>query len=467
MVLPASPPADAYARDAERWVQRILRQLALTKQGILLLVDNGQPWQLQVLLERLVDEYPEIEVYTKAAAVAALPTGSTAVFVPDPKDAYALNMGRPLFSRHELRVVLFCETAVSHALRRDAPDFFDWISLVVQCPPSQPPHIVEGLRMALDRNAGVAWMDDRPDATQLMCHALNDIFHADVLKEINLNDSFAKIVKEIKLAKDHWLWAHAKHELLVHRFRWGLAAARRKSRAVVIVPERLQATTALEGFYPVRARERSIAEIRRRFFDAGARRIPGRLAAWTRGDPDRVDFLEQRLRSSFDEMALERDRDSIDTTSIAKRSSIDIVPYDDPARMALQAFELGDDDAGNYLVKRALRRLKTQPYAKPLREQLLQWADLRQITEEIPKFNPLTYPTEENDDFAEFVENKILVDQLIKLLPDDDQKFIRKFLADFDEERLARELGQNVTTIGRRLKDLGAQLHRLLEENEL
>ena len=83
------------------------------------------PERLGDLVRGLVGEYPEIDVHVDLPAVEEVPEGSAMVLIVRPEHAGPLNMGRPIFARRRLKVVLWCDHETTLALMDHAPDFFD------------------------------------------------------------------------------------------------------------------------------------------------------------------------------------------------------------------------------------------------------------------------------------------------------------------------------------------------------
>lgn len=87
----------------------------------------------------LLPEHPELEVYTEAPELLAGPEGAAAILAVRLEDALFLNAQRPRFAEGGLKVILWCSAETSAGLAREAPDFFDWISHRVECPPITVP----------------------------------------------------------------------------------------------------------------------------------------------------------------------------------------------------------------------------------------------------------------------------------------------------------------------------------------
>lgn len=346
-------------------------------------------------MRALCERYPDVEVYTEASELSTLRPGSTAVLVPSVEDAALLNMTRELFSQRALRVVLFCEREVSEALRRGAPDFFDWISLVVECPPQVPPFVVAGIRAAVKARApGLAWIGEEEAPTETMRVAFKEALQqATTFCDVDLRAPFKVLVDDIRQAEKKWIWARGEHPSLVRRFRWALAEAGRKQRAVLVTPEMLSVSAIQSGLFPVQSEALPIAAARALLRKAGAK-APGRLAAWVHVEQDAVALVawlleheeEQRLEvmardaddpgAALSAFALERALRQAQSPAEgfapvpqyrflwsagdlrAARRRLPDLPEGaslkhTPGRVALRALELGDENVAAYFAHRA------------------------------------------------------------------------------------------------------------------
>ena len=155
MVLPAPPAHDQVPPAEAGWIDGIRLGLRLSGAGgILLHVTRAVPERLGDLVRGLVGEYPEIDVHTDLGAVETVAEGSAMVLILRPEHAEALNLGRPIFERRRLKVVLWCDHETTLALMEHAPDFFDWVSGHYECPLAGPvAHAVAGLKAAYEAGA--------------------------------------------------------------------------------------------------------------------------------------------------------------------------------------------------------------------------------------------------------------------------------------------------------------------------
>lgn len=168
MVLP-TPATDDPLRPETGWIEAIQRTLRLSKGGVLVHVDHAGPERLGDLARALLVEWPDLDVLDGVAGLETAPEGATRVLVPHVEEALWLNLNRPIVSRRNLKIVLWCDHATTVELSRKAPDFFDWISAHVECPTGLVPFALAGFRAAIRAEAPSILMDGqrrRSRATQ-------------------------------------------------------------------------------------------------------------------------------------------------------------------------------------------------------------------------------------------------------------------------------------------------------------
>jgi tetratricopeptide (TPR) repeat protein len=137
MVLPA-PTVDDAPRQA--WLRRIDRVLSLTERGVLILLSDARPSHIRPLVDQLRRSTGATPlVVRRARELEEAQPGTCVVLVAREADAGWLNAKRPIFSDRELRVIVWAKPGVVAKLRAGAPDFFDWISHVVDAPPPRRP----------------------------------------------------------------------------------------------------------------------------------------------------------------------------------------------------------------------------------------------------------------------------------------------------------------------------------------
>src|SRR5580700_8628044 len=125
MVLPAPSAHDEVPPREADWLEHIKLSLRLSgARGILIHVDRAVPERLGDVVRALVGEYPEMDVHPDLGAVETVPEGSVMVLILRAAQAEALNLGRPIFARRRLKVVLWCDRETTLALIDRAPDFF-------------------------------------------------------------------------------------------------------------------------------------------------------------------------------------------------------------------------------------------------------------------------------------------------------------------------------------------------------
>lgn len=94
--------------------------------------------------------------------LAELPPATTVILAVTPSigsDALDwLNLNRPVIADRRLNIVLWCEGDAAAVLACGAPDFFDWISARVDCPPAAAAFAVTEVKAAIRARApGIAW----------------------------------------------------------------------------------------------------------------------------------------------------------------------------------------------------------------------------------------------------------------------------------------------------------------------
>lgn len=225
------------------WIDEIRQAIDLHRRGMLLLVDGAILEKLGALVRGLLPHHPTLEVVTNPTQLPSLPDGSVVVYLPRAEHAFWLNVNRPVFARKSLKVVLFSSRDVTEVLAREAVDFYDWIAQRVDCPDGVAEHAVLGIRQALRcRAPGIiyAYGDDlRPDA-RARIDRFERLFRAALpgrtLQWIDVRVTYAHIVKSIATAGRAWVACDVVGHEDAARFRWALAEAKRKTRAVILVP---------------------------------------------------------------------------------------------------------------------------------------------------------------------------------------------------------------------------------------
>ncbi|KYG04657.1 hypothetical protein BE21_45535 [Sorangium cellulosum] len=118
--------------------------LRMIRRGILILVADACDARLGELVRALSPEHPGIEVHTRAPEAVRAEPGSLLVLQPSEQDVDWMNLNRPVFADRALQVILWCDGERARRLARGAPDFYDWISLWMECPAGPPGFAVHG-----------------------------------------------------------------------------------------------------------------------------------------------------------------------------------------------------------------------------------------------------------------------------------------------------------------------------------
>lgn len=296
MVLSAPAAHDPVPPREAEWVPRVALALRLAKAGILIRVDHATPERLGDLVRGLIGQHPDLDVITELGALEEAAEGSVLVLIARPEHADALNLGRPLFSRRKLKVVLWCDHETSVALAQGAPDFFDGISHHEDCPPGPvPPHAVAGFRCAVEAGAlGVVWRGaGKKSEKGRASAALSAAFPGQKIDDwIDPgHDSLPKIPD----TREGWFGCLVGTLSQVRHVRWAMAEAKRRGRAVIVSPSH-----PCPGFWPVHDRLMPLVVATSTLRSAGSRR-PGALAALTGLEEEAVELARVLLAAGASE----------------------------------------------------------------------------------------------------------------------------------------------------------------------
>ncbi|MBK8254360.1 MAG: hypothetical protein IPK82_17040 [Polyangiaceae bacterium] len=285
----------------EQWILEIQAGLQLSPGGVLILVDKAAPEQLGKVVRSLIVDHPNLEVLVDVQELVTLPDNTVVVLQPTPSDAEWLNEHRPLFARKALKVVLWCDDPTSKALAQQAPDFYDWISQRQDCPPGVSEHAVWGLKKAVCARApGVLFVRDNPSK-----EAFEKVFHAALPRRrlVWLEPDYtpySTLVDQIRKARSAWVGCLSWTLDSAERFRWALAEARRRTRAVLVLPDGRE-----DWFWSVTDDLYSLRDSVRLLSKAGAKH-PGRVAAVSGLEWSTIIHLLELLIRNYDEADLLR-----------------------------------------------------------------------------------------------------------------------------------------------------------------
>lgn len=209
--------------ELQAWCARIQRLLELGKKGVLVLLQGAGPEHLGPLVRNLWSQ-EAAHVCLKASEIEDLTPGSLVVLTVSTSDAAWLNTHRPLFARRRLRVLLLANDETAGGLARTAPDFFDWISHVVQCPHFLRAHLVASLKV-YRAAPGIRFFG--ADAQEYLRKAFPD----EPLEVVVGPVRYEELVRAFQDAQDQRVVVLAD----VHpvRLRWAMAEARHKGGCVV------------------------------------------------------------------------------------------------------------------------------------------------------------------------------------------------------------------------------------------
>jgi len=248
----------------------------LSAQGVLTLVDNAAPARLREAYLRLRARDPATDVIVDVVRLADLPAGTTVILALKPPiggdDLDWLNLNRPIVSDRRYNVVLWCEDDAAAVLARRAPDFFDWISARVDCPPAPAAYAVADVKAAiLARACGIAWAGPGLEDTLAAVRPGRSLRRVPVA-------SYQSMLEALTSREPGWLFLEGVDtEFHLRRLRWAMAES---GRRVIVFRRSIEQT--LPGWWTVHAEHVPITEAVHGLAAAGG---TGRLAALTGLDP--------------------------------------------------------------------------------------------------------------------------------------------------------------------------------------
>ncbi len=243
---------------------------------MLTLVDHAAPSRLREAYLRLRGRDPETDLIVDVQRLAERPAGTTVILAVTPSisaDALDwLNLNRPLVADRRLNLVLWCEGDAAAVLARGAPDFFDWISARVDCPPGPAAFAVADVKAAiLARAPGIAWAGPALEETLAAVRPCRPIRRLAVA-------SYQSMIDALTSREPGWLFLEGiDAEFHLRRLRWAMAETGR--RVIVLRPA---TSWTYAGWWTVQAEHVPIAAAACDIIAAGG---TGRLAALTGLDP--------------------------------------------------------------------------------------------------------------------------------------------------------------------------------------
>jgi tetratricopeptide (TPR) repeat protein len=161
MVPPAPHPDDAHLGHDDDWLERVGIALHLRREGLVMQINAVQDAAAGPLITRLEAGPGPLLVLDEAGAMGQAPTGSVIVLLKSGEWPHWLNQLRAVVNKRQLLLLLWCTDEDRAILKRQAPDFYDWISLRVTIPPTQPGYVQRALA-AVAETGGVLALRHAP-----------------------------------------------------------------------------------------------------------------------------------------------------------------------------------------------------------------------------------------------------------------------------------------------------------------
>jgi tetratricopeptide (TPR) repeat protein len=308
MVLPAPP---AHTPPVEpHWFDDVVLAIELSAHGILTLVDHAAPSRLREAFLRLRARDAATDLIVDVQRLATLPPGATVILAMAPSittDALDwLNLNRPVIADRRLNLVLWCEGDAAAILARRAPDFFDWISARVDCPPAPAAFAVADVKAAIRARApGIAWAGPGLEETLAAVRPGRPIRRVAV-------SSYQSMIDALTSREPGWLFLEGiETEFHLRRLRWAIAETGR--RVIVLRPA---IAWTYPGWWTVQAEHAPIADAVHDVITAGG---TGRLAALAGLDPTACASVAFLLRQGSDLARL----DSILVAAVNPRDALE------------------------------------------------------------------------------------------------------------------------------------------------
>ena len=263
---------------------------------MLTLVDNAARGRLREAYLRLRSRDRTSDVIVDVRKLADLPQGTTVILALKPpidNDSLDwLNLNRPLIADRQLNIVLWCEDDAASVLAQRAPDFFDWISARVDCPPAYAAHAVARVKRAIcARASGIVWNGPGLEATLAIVRPGRPVRRIAVA-------SYQSMLDALTSRERGWLVLDGVDTSFhLRRLRWAMAETGRRT----IVFRRSIDETA-PGWWTVAADHASISGAVEMLTELGG---TGRLAALTGLDPKASEHAGCLLRRGVDTEHLE------------------------------------------------------------------------------------------------------------------------------------------------------------------
>lgn len=240
--------------DADGWLREVETYLELGSGGVVVLVDGAHKARLGELSRHLLRRHPDLWIATTAAELREAPKGSHVLLEARYRGVEALNLARSVLKERALRVALWSARPVTEKLSVSAPDFYDWISHRVECPPGDVPRFVSlGLRAAEAAGRPVSWAG----SINTLHRAVAATWPERPFRERLIDPSvdYDEIVEALETGKNEFVALTVDRRSRL-RLRWALAETRRRAR--VAIRSATRTPLSLAGSWRVQARTSSL-----------------------------------------------------------------------------------------------------------------------------------------------------------------------------------------------------------------
>jgi hypothetical protein len=199
-------------------------------------VDARDDMLLGRLVRHLSSEHPDLQLRMHAGQLGELSDHALCVLRVAPADAPVLNVLRPIVAQRALRLVLWCDRKATEALRREAPDFSDWISHTVACLDTVPPFF----RATIEAATAAPGVVDASLSPVAFLRHLRAAAGAECVHPLDASKPYGEVLNDLsRVPKAHWaVFRYVTADALLWRVRWAVAESHHHARPVLLNPRR-------------------------------------------------------------------------------------------------------------------------------------------------------------------------------------------------------------------------------------